>query len=340
MRINNILLLICIFFTLVVFPLTGLAGVNKIEMFDVNMAQNTMNDTIDQNQTGNCGKGIAIYNETMYAQSFKPSLGILTKVQLFLSREGNLSDDAKIIVTIRSSLYRMDLAYKSINGSQISEQGEWVEFNFDYISVVPGNIYHIVCKTERCNKADHLCWYFDIDNPYDGGNVQFSETHGTSWYPINIQGSSDIDSCFKTYGRVNSAPNKPLKPDGETNGYYGKTYSYRTISADVDNDQMFYLWDWGDGDNSGWVGPYDPGEICEESHTWMIKGSYLVKVKSKDEWNVESEWSDMLTVRMTKKKLVGQFDLNFLQLFEKWIPIFNYISHTDIFYAPSISSEL
>lgn len=339
MRTTSILLLTCMFFFLAVFPLTGLAGLNKIESYDSNMAQNTINDTLDQNQTGNCGNGIDIYNETMYAQSFKPSLGILTKVQLLLSREGNLSVDAKIIVSIRSSLYRMDLVSKSIYANQISDQSEWVEFNLDYISVIPGNIYHIVCKTEGCSKADHISWYFDIDNPYDGGNVQFSETHGVSWYLLE-QGLSDIDFCFKTYGRANSPPNKPLKPDGETNGNYGKSYSYRTISADVDNDQMFYFWDWGDGDNSGWVGPYEPGEICKESHTWMIKGSYLVKVKSKDEWNVESEWSDMLTVKMTKKKIVGQFNFNFLQLFEKWIPIFNYIYTTDIFYVPSISSEI
>ena len=103
MRTTSISLLICIFFLLAVFPLTGLADLNKIESSYSDMAQNTIDDTIDQNQTGNCGNGIAIYNETMYAQSFKPSLGLITKVQLILSREGNLSVDAKIIVSIPSS---------------------------------------------------------------------------------------------------------------------------------------------------------------------------------------------------------------------------------------------
>lgn len=349
MRIKSIVLLICILI-LVVFPATGLTGSNKIESFDIKfnvfnigkepiLAQNMINGTIDQNQTGNCGDGIAIYDETMYAQGFKPSLGILTKVQLFLSRDGNPSDSAKITVSIRASLYKMDLVSKSIGGSQISDQGEWVEFDFDYIGVVPGNTYNIVCRTNGCNKTDHISWYFDVDDPYEEGNARFSENHGVSWYKLDPQGFSEIDFCFKTYGEANSAPNKPLKPDGETNGYYGKSYSYHTSSADADNDQMFYFWDFGDGNTSGWVGPYDSGEICEELHTWRVKGSYLVKVKSKDEWNVESEWSDMLTVRMTKKKSISQFDFNFLQLFEKWIPIFDYISPTDIFDALPISSD-
>ena len=120
MRIKNIILSICIILILVIFPLNGLASVNKIESLDIKFnlsniekelipAQKTINDTIDQNQTGNCGHGIDIYNETIYAQSFKPSVEVLTKVQLFLSREGNPSDDAKITVSIRSSLYRNDL---------------------------------------------------------------------------------------------------------------------------------------------------------------------------------------------------------------------------------------
>ena len=335
MRIKSIVLfLIYILLTLVMFPLTGLAGVNKIESFDIKfsvsniekeliLAQNTINDTIDQNQTGNCENGIAIYNETMYAQGFKPSLGILTKVQLFLSRGDNLSDDAKITVSIRASLYRMDLVSKSIDGSQISDQGEWVEFDFDYISVVPGAIYNIICKTNGCNKTDHISWYFDVDDPYEEGNAQFSETHGGSWYELDPQGFSEIDFCFITYGEANSAPNKPLKPDGETNGYYGKPYSYYTSSADADDNQMLYFWDWGDGDTSGWVGPYNSGDVCEESHTWMVKGSYLVKAKAKDKWGVESDWSDSLTIRMEKRKYANPLLLDLLLSSKNESQLFN-----------------
>ena len=334
MRIKNIILLICIILILVVFPLTGLAGVNKIESFDIKFnvsniekelipAQNTINDTIDQNQTGNCGHGIDIYNETIYAQGFKPSLAVLTKVQLFLSKEGNPSDDAEITVSIRASLYRTDLVSKSIDGSQISDQGEWVEFDFDYKSIVPGNIYYIVCKTSKCNKNDYISWYFDVDNPYEKGNAQFRENQGEPWFEVDPKGFSEIDFCFITYGIANSAPNKPLKPEGETNGYYGKPYSYYTSSADADDNQMFYFWDWGDGDTSGWIGPYNSTEMCEDSHTWMVKGSYLVKVKSKDKWGLESDWSDSLTIRMEKTKYSNPLLLDLLLSSKNEFKLFN-----------------
>ena len=82
--------------------------------------------------------------------------------------------------------------------------------------------------------------------------------------------------------------------------------------ADADDNQMFYFWDWGDGDTSGWIGPYNSTEMCEESHTWMVKGSYLVKVKSKDKWGLESEWSDSLTIRMEKTKYTNPLLLDLL----------------------------
>jgi len=261
MKMKIAVIFICILFISVALPVTGLIQNNKIELVNIKFKEintekqygivlNKINDTIDQFQTENNGSGVAIYNETMYAQSFVPSLGILTRVQLFLFREGNPSDNIEITVSIKQSLYRRYIASKSINGSQISEQGEWMEFDLNYIDLIPGNIYYIVCTTSGGTKTDHFSWYFDIHNPYFGGDTQFSENYGADWFPFVLTGFPHIDFCFITYGYENFAPNKPVKPDGEIKGYYSKPYSYHTISADVDNDEMFYFWDWGDGSNS------------------------------------------------------------------------------------------
>jgi hypothetical protein len=50
------------------------------------------------------------------------------------------------------------------------------------------------------------------------------------------------------------------------------------------------MFDWGDGNNTGWVGPFDSGYIDTESHIWIVKGSYTIKVKAKGTSNVESVW--------------------------------------------------
>ena len=322
-----VVIFICILFISVALQVTGLIQNNKIESIDINLkdintenqywiTQNSINDTIDQFQTENCGSGVAIYNETMYAQSFIPSLGILTRVQLFLFKEGNPSDEIEITVSIKQSLYKRDIASKSINGSQISEQGEWIEFDLYYIDLIPGNIYYIVCTTSGGTKTDHFSWYFDIHNKYVGGDTQFTENYGVDWFPFVLTGFPHIDFCFITYGYENFAPNKPVKPDGEIKGYYSKPYSYQTISADADNDEMFYFWDWGDGSNSDWIGPNISGDKCVATHTWMEKGSYLVKVKAKDKWGVESDWSDSLTIRMEKEKSKNPYLSDLLSMTE------------------------
>jgi len=85
-----------------------------------------------------------------------------------------------------------------------------------------------------------------------------------------------IQSLFN--GNIN--PNKPTI-EGPSVGIQNEEYTYTSYSIDSNRDQIFYLFDWGDGSNSGWLGPYDSGEYCEVSHTWTNKGSFEIKVKAK-----------------------------------------------------------
>ena len=60
------------------------------------------------------------------------------------------------------------------------------------------------------------------------------------------------------------------------------------------------MWDWGDGNTSGWLGPYASGAIATGTHTWTSRGIYPVKVKAKDIYGAESSWSTPLTVNIYK----------------------------------------
>lgn len=93
-------------------------------------------------------------------------------------------------------------------------------------------------------------------------------------------------------------PIKPDTPSGPPSGKIGEQYSYSTKTADVYEDQMYYFWDWGDGSDSGWRGPYDSGTICEANHIWVEKNNYSIKVKAKNVYGVESVWSDPLPITM------------------------------------------
>jgi len=93
------------------------------------------------------------------------------------------------------------------------------------------------------------------------------------------------------------APNTPSTPSGPPSGKAGVEYTYTTHAIDVDSDQVFYLFDWGDGTTSGWIGPFDSGANGSASHTWA-RGSYQIKAKAKDIHGVESDWSPSLPISM------------------------------------------
>ena len=97
-------------------------------------------------------------------------------------------------------------------------------------------------------------------------------------------------------------PHKPERPSGPEKGVPGTSYSYTSSTIDPDGDELFYNFSWSDGNYSGWLGPYPSGESVSTAYIWENTGIYSVKVKAKDIFNLESYWSDPLTVRMPKNK--------------------------------------
>jgi hypothetical protein len=96
----------------------------------------------------------------------------------------------------------------------------------------------------------------------------------------------------------NSPPSIPHRPIGVETGKIREPHSYSTQTTDPDNNQVYYLFDWGDGTTLEWVGPYPSGETITQLHTWMTQGTYHVRVKARDDHTVESQWSESLVVAM------------------------------------------
>lgn len=117
------------------------------------------------------------------------------------------------------------------------------------------------------------------------------------YYETNLFGDPAL--CFYEIETPppNNPPEKPNRPSGQTSGEAGVTYLYTTSTTDVDGDQVYYKWDWGDGNVSDWLGPHDSGAEVSASHSWS-EGSYSIKVKAKDIYDAESGWSDPLAISM------------------------------------------
>lgn len=120
-------------------------------------------------------------------------------------------------------------------------------------------------------------------------------------YPLDYSGIGEIHY---------QNPEQPLTPNGDTMLKTGTTYTFTSSAMDPNDDDLIYLFDWGDGTDSGWIGSYDSGEQVSASHSWSETGSYQIRVKAKDNGNLESSWSESLTVTVESYKvwLFGKID--------------------------------
>jgi len=125
--------------------------------------------------------------------------------------------------------------------------------------------------------------------------------HGTDFYPVMYPN-----------GWVNEAPVN-ISIDGQTYGKAGVEYTYNTSADDPDGDPIYYKFDWSDGSNSNWLGPYPSGNDTWESHSWGI-GIFDMKVKAKDTRGLETNWSKPLRITMPKNKVIN--NRLFLKFFE------------------------
>jgi len=140
-------------------------------------------------------------------------------------------------------------------------------------------------------------------------NISIKDPEGDtfSWTIQCSNGQADGETSANN--GTKSIPDKPKTPTGSVSGIAGVSYVYSSNTTDSNGDQVYYLWDWGDGTNSEWIGPYENDGICEESHIWSTKGGYNIKVKVKDTSGTESVWSDPISITMlySFNKLILQF---------------------------------
>jgi len=147
---------------------------------------------------------------------------------------------------------------------------------------------------------------YQIDNGqwmlYKGPVVITEEgKHTIRFYSVDIAGhqESEKSKTFQLWYE-NHPPEQPARPCGWIYGKPGKNYTYITSANDEDDDLLYYRFDWGDGTDSGWQGPFLSGEKAEISHSWEEKGVYEIKVKAMDMYGAESDWSDSLSISMPK----------------------------------------
>jgi len=113
-----------------------------------------------------------------------------------------------------------------------------------------------------------------------------------------VQMSPDILFGYELC-KTSIPPDTPEAPIGPTSGVTGIEYTFEANTTDPEGDDIYYWFEWGDGENSGWVGPYSSGEPGSAGHIWTTSGDFPVTVKAKDVNNAESGFSPASTIAIT-----------------------------------------
>ena len=148
-------------------------------------------EELDQKQTTYTYDFVA-YGSRWGAQSFKPTLDTLTRVELFVGKTGSPNN---MIVSIRDNPYGNDLTGVSVPAGNIPTSSGWVSFDFPDLSVTSGSTYYIIARTGGSSYSQCYKIGFSLGNPYALGSLWYSGNAGSNWIKYTM-----YDFCFRTYG--------------------------------------------------------------------------------------------------------------------------------------------
>lgn len=100
---------------------------------------------------------------------------------------------------------------------------------------------------------------------------------------------------FSGFITISGSSYIPRAPIGPTSGTINIGLEFSIITSEAGSIWMF---DWDDGTYSDWIEVQEGEESISESHIWVSYGVYEVRVKRKNIYDIESFWSDSLTVNL------------------------------------------
>ena len=159
------------------------------------------------------------------------------------------------------------------------------------------DVYYNVYLTEGFSVGyDDIIAEHISTNSFHIGNLEKGAYF--SWFVMveDEHGSQHQSDKWKFATRGPCAP----EIEGATRGKTGKEHTYTASTIDTDGQEYYWFFDWGDDTNSGWIGPYSPGQKVSASHSWSKKNDFTLKARYKEDGKT-SDWAT-LEVSMPKNK--------------------------------------
>jgi hypothetical protein len=148
----------------------------------------------------------------------------------------------------------------------------------------------------------------DNDGSYGGFSDEETSTGGESnSSPVENLSAGKNNDTIDTYNPTtgdNQLNYPPSNPDinGPTIGIINIEYNFSIVSTDINNNNIKYMVDWGDGTSSE-SDSLEAGEYFETTHKWIQPGNYNIKVSADDN---QTNSTNELTITINEPK---QLDL-------------------------------
>jgi len=221
-------------------------------------------------------------------------------------------------------------------GSLARERGDYGYITISYLFAIDEGDFQVYIERagwsdvdepikfhgDAYNGEEPYSWYWDFG---DGGtsteqNPIHTYTKGGSCH-VSLKVTDNANNVAWAYTdfSINTAPNRPSKPEGPRTAKPGQELTYTTVATDPDGDELYYHWYWGDGYTK--IGPLESGETCKASHIYTEEGTYTLEVGVMDEHDLGGGLSDPLLITISKNKEFLKPGLSnyFNFLFEKLI---------------------
>ena len=177
---------------------------------------------------------------------------------------------------------------------------------------IAGEEYSYLTNTVTDPDGDDITYEFNWgDGDTTTGLTTPSATHiwtSKGNFNVKVRAKDEYGAASEWSGELavymdNNIPEIPAVPDGPATGRKNIDYTYTSFTTDADGHQIYYKFDWGDGSDSGWLGPINSGNQITATHSWSSKGDYNIKVKAKDGYGEETDWSDPLPIQIPRNRL-------------------------------------
>ena len=173
-------------------------------------------------------------------------------------------------------------------------------------SVNVGGSVDVIYYTDNAPGEDTYFYLFDWG---DGNNSGWKDSPvaGYDWpmggvFDVKVQVKTECGSVVLKSDwsdplevTVNDAP-YIIDMDGPTHGPIGINHSFIVELTDPEGDDIFFFVDWGDGNNSGWLGPFSDDTVeVEIVHQWSYLDSFPIRIETRDDIGAQHGYITVMT---------------------------------------------